>query len=70
MVLDPVFATWSAGGQLLLRVPPRQPGRQEVGHVSLMEAGLGAVDELALELGLPLHIRAPGRACAAVKADK
>lgn len=64
---DPVCYTWSAGGQLLLRAPPRQPGRQKVGHVSLMEARLGAVDELALELRLSLQVRALGRACAAVK---
>lgn len=62
------FATWSAGGQLLLGVPPHQPGGQEVGHVSLMEAGLWAVDELPLQLGLPLHVCAAGRACS--KKDK
>lgn len=54
-----LLSTWTAG------VPPcvaaRQPGREEVGHVSLMEAGFWAVHELsrAQEVGLPLHVRAP-----------
>lgn len=57
-----LFATWSAGVGLLLRVATCQPGREEVSHVSLMEAGFWAVDELTRgqEVGLPLHIRAPG----------
>lgn len=56
-----VFVTWRAAGRLL-----HQPGRDEVCHVTLMEAGFWAVDEMSRgqKVDLPLRIRAPGRTCA------
>lgn len=61
-----VFVTWRAAGRLLWRGAPHRLGRDEVCHVTLMEAGFWAVYEMSRgqEVDLPLRIRAPCQTCA------
>lgn len=61
-----VFVTCRAAGRLLWRAAPHRPGRDGVCHVTLMEAGFWAADEMSRgqKVDLPLRIRAPGRICA------